>query len=292
VKPASFAYEAPTTLREAAALLSEHGPDAKLIAGGQSLVPVLALRLARFDTLVDLNGVDELDYVRHADGNLVVGAMTRQATIESDRLVARYAPVLARATRHIGHFQIRNRGTIGGSISHADPAAEYPAVALAMDAVMHVTSKNGSRTARAVDFFTGPMTSEMAEDEILDSISFPVWSPGSGFSVQEVARREGDFAAAGVVAGVTVEDGIVSRAGVALFGVAGTPTRTSAAEATLTGQPVGSLDLTEIGRLALADVDAVADIHASVRYRTQVGARLVTKALAEAISEATTEAAA
>jgi carbon-monoxide dehydrogenase medium subunit len=286
VKAASFAYSAPTSVPEAVDLLAEGGDDAKVLAGGQSLVPILALRLSRFGMLVDLNRVDDLDYVRHADDHLVVGAMTRQATIEEDLLARRYAPVLAKATRLIGHFQIRNRGTLGGSVAHGDPAAEYPAVAVALDARMNVVSRSGTRRIAARDFFVGPMTNALVDGELLESVAFPVWAPGSGFAVREAARREGDFAAAGVVAAATVESHTVTRVAVALFGMGPTPIRLDAVEAGMLGADPRSLDLTGIGREGVADLQPPADVHASGGYRRRVGAVLVAQALGEAFEEA------
>jgi carbon-monoxide dehydrogenase medium subunit len=286
VKPAPFVYEAPTSLSEAVDCLAGYGDEAKVLAGGQSLVPVLALRLSRFEALVDLNGVGELDFIRQEDGSVVVGAMTRQATVEKDRLVHRSVPALAMATRHIGHFQIRNRGTLGGSIAHGDPAAEYPAVVVALDATISVMGSSGRRQIAARDCYDGPMTTTLTDDEILESVAFPIWGPGSGFAVREIARREGDFAAAGVVAGVTLEDGRISRAAVALFGMGPTPVRAHDVEAQLLGLAPGAVDLEDIGRAAVADIDPPSDVHASGHYRTRVASRLVADALQSALQEA------
>jgi carbon-monoxide dehydrogenase medium subunit len=286
VKPAPFDYCAPTSLEEAVEALATADGDAKVLAGGQSLVPVLALRLSRFDRLVDLNRIDELDRVSVREGGLVVGAMTRQATVETDLLVHRHMPVLTKATRLIGHFQIRNRGTLGGSIAHGDPSAEYPAVALAMDARMHVVSAAGAREVAAADFFVGPMTSSLADDEILESVTFPLWGAGSGFAVREVARREGDFAAAGVVAAVTVADGTITRAALSLFGMGPTPVRLPALESRLAGTEHRTADLAALGREAVESLEPPSDIHASGSYRRRVAAGLIAQALTEALEEA------
>ena len=291
MKPAPFTYEAPTTLAEAVDVLGRYGDEAKVLAGGQSLVPVLALRLARFEALVDLNRVEELAYVREDDGAVVIGAMTRQATVEADPLVRRAVPVLAEATRLIGHFQIRNRGTLGGSIAHGDPAAEYPAVVTALDGTVTVAGPNGHRQIAAADLYDGPMTSTLADEEILAAVSFPVWGPGSGFAVREMARREGDFATAGTVVGVTVADGKISRAAISLFGMGPVPLRARAAEAQLVGAQVSGdgatgLDLTEVGQAAVAGIDPPSDVHASGRYRARVASRLVARALESALQEA------
>jgi carbon-monoxide dehydrogenase medium subunit len=280
-------YEQPTTLDEAVDCLAGYGDEAKVLAGGQSLVPLLALRLSRFEALVDLNRVDELAYIREDDGFVVVGAMTRQASIETDPLIRRSVPVLSAATRLIGHFQIRNRGTLGGSVAHADPAAEYPAVVVALDATITAVGPGGRRVIRADACYDGPMTTTLADDEILESVAFPVWGQGSGFAVRERARREGDFATAGVVAGVTVADGRIIRAALAFFGMGPIPVRAHDVESQLVGTERGSADFTEIGESAVAHLDPPSDVHASAQYRRRVAARLVTSALSSALEEAT-----
>lgn len=256
-----------------------------MLAGGQSLVPILALRLARFATLVDLNAVRDLDYVRHDADQLVIGAMTRQADIEKDELVARYAPLLARATPHIGHFQIRNRGTLGGSVVHADPAAEYPAVAVALGATMNLIGPAGPRAVPAGEFFVGPLMSAIEDDEILESISYPIWSGRCGFAVQEIARREGDFAMAGAAVGIGVEAGTVRRASGALFGVGSTPVPLVLDH--LVGESAASLDTRAIAADATAELTPPDDVHASGRYRRHLAAVLVARVLDEAVLEAT-----
>jgi carbon-monoxide dehydrogenase medium subunit len=290
VKPAPFAYEAPTTLSEAVSCLAAHGDEAKVLAGGQSLIPVLALRLARYEALVDLNRVEGLDNIRQEGSTVVVGAMTRQVTVGRDPLLRAAVPALSEATRLIGHDQIRNRGTLGGSVAHGDPAAEYPAVALALDATVTVVGPSGSRTIEAEDLYDGPMSTTLAEDEILTAVAFPVWGPGSGFAVREVARREGDFATAGVVAGVTVSDGRISRVALALFGVGATPQRFRQAEEELLGADTGTVDLADFGRTLAQQLDPPNDVHASTTYRTRVAARLVAEALHMALGTARQEA--
>ena len=197
MKPAPFEYHAPESLADVTALLAEHGDEAKVLAGGQSLVPMLALRLTRFEHIIDLNRVDELRGVERANGTLTVKSMTRQAAVEHDTAAGEAVPLLAEALPLIGHFQIRNRGTVGGSIAHADPASELPAVALALDAELEVAGANGTRRVPAADFFLGTWTTSIGEDEILSAVHFPVWQGRTGFAVEEVARRSGDFALAG-----------------------------------------------------------------------------------------------
>ena len=237
VKAAPFEYHAPETLEEALALLAEFGDEAKVLAGGQSLVPVLALRLARFGHLLDLNRIPALRYVAVADGITRIGAMTTQATIGGSQDVLSGVPLLARATAHIGHFQIRNRGTIGGSLSHADPGAEYPAVAITLDAEIVLASSRGTRTVAATEFFTGTFSTTAEPDEILTEIRFAGRPQGfavsgpQGSAVVEMARRHGDFALAGVACAVELDsDERIRSLRLGVFGVASAPVRAVAAE--------------------------------------------------------------
>lgn len=285
MKPAPFDLVRPASLDEAVRLMVEAGDEGKVLAGGQSLVPLLALRLARFSTLVDLNRVEELDYIRTAGNEITIGAMTRQATIEHDPLIARELPLLARATAHIGHFQIRNRGTIGGALSHADPAAESPAVALALDARMTVVGPGGTRTVPARDFFLGPLTSALDDDEILESVSFPLQPGASGAAVREIARRSGDFATVGALAAVTTEDGRLSRISVVLFGVGPTPQRLELDD--LIGSSVADLDRRALADRAMAAVHPSDDIHAAGEYRRHLAGVLTPRVIGEALAEAT-----
>jgi carbon-monoxide dehydrogenase medium subunit len=286
VKPAPFEYHAPETIRDVVALLAEHGDECKPLAGGQSLVPMLALRLTRFEHLVDLNRVDELAGVRRDNDTLTVGATTRQATIERSE-PARAVPLLARAAPLIGHFQIRNRGTVGGSLAHADPAAELPAVALALDAQLEVATEAGRHTVPAADFFLGTWTTSLAPDELLTAVRFPVWDGRCGFVVDEVARRAGDFALAGVAAGLALDaSGAIQRATIALFGMAGTPVRAPTAETALIGSHPDPAELREVAQLAVRDLDPPDDVHASSTYRRSVGAHLVERSLTRALDEA------
>ncbi len=287
MKPAPFEYHAPESLSDVTALLAEHGDEAKVLAGGQSLVPMLALRLTRFEHIVDLNRVEQLRGVTRANGTLTVRSMTTQRTVEHDAAAGEAVPLLAQAIPLIGHFQIRNRGTVGGSIAHADPASELPAVALALDAELEVIGASGTRTVSAADFFVGTWTTTVGEDEILSAVHFPVWTGNVGFAVEEVARRSGDFALTGVVAAVEVDGaGDVSRAGISFLGMASTPVRARQAEEALVGTAPDATELEEIGRLAVADTDPTADVHASAEYRKHVGAHLVVRALDRALGAA------
>ncbi|HEX5947712.1 MAG TPA: xanthine dehydrogenase family protein subunit M [Acidimicrobiales bacterium] len=288
MKPAPFDYHAPTTADEAVGLLAELGDTAKLIAGGQSLVPMLALRLAVFEHLVDLGRVGDLRGVEHVDGSVRIGAATTQATVERSADVAAAVPLLARATPLIGHFQIRNRGTVGGSLAHADPAAEYPAVALALDASFEILSPGGRRTVPAADFFDGLWSTALGDDELLAAVTFPVWTGRCGFAVQEFARRHGDFAIAGAALAVELgDDDRVRRCAIGLLGLGSTPERATAAEEALVGAGVDDVDAEEVGRLAVSALDAVpSDLHGSADYRRRVGAAMVTRAWRAASEEA------
>jgi carbon-monoxide dehydrogenase medium subunit len=288
VKPAPFEHHAPATVEEVVGLLAELGDGAKVLAGAQSLIPMLALRLAVFDHLVDLGRVEGLSGIERRNGHLWIGAGTTQATIERSAEVTEAVPLLARATPYIGHFQIRNRGTIGGSVAHADAAGEYPAVALTLDAEIEALGPNGSRTVPAGEFFTGLWSTALAEDEVLTGIRFPVWTGRCGFAVEELARRHGDFAIAGATVAVELGDGdTVSRCAIGLLGMASTAQRGSAAEAAVTGVAVGDVSPEEVGQAAVSELSNVpSDLHGSADFRTKVGSVMVTRAWQRAIEEA------
>ena len=288
MKSSAFQYHRPETAADAAALLGELGDGAKVLAGGQSLIPMLALRVAAFEHLVDIGRVGDLVGIERRNECVRVGAATTQATIEHSVEIARSVPLLARSTPLIGHFQIRNRGTIGGSIAHADPAAEYPAVALALDARIEVLSPRGSREISADAFFNGWFTTSMAPDELLTGVAFPVWSGRCGFAVREFARRTGDFAVAGAVVALALDDDErVLQCAISLFGMGPTPRRAPSTEAAATGVAAGDLSAEEIGHNAVAELSAVpSDLHGSSSYRSRVGAAMVTRAWAAAQEEA------
>jgi carbon-monoxide dehydrogenase medium subunit len=288
VKPAPFEYHAPASAADAVALLAELGDGAKVIAGGQSLVPVLAMRLAVFDHLIDIRKVAELRVIAEHDDCVWIGAGTTEAEIGGSELIARRVPLLSRATPLIGHFQIRNRGTIGGSLAHADAAAEYPAVALALDARLEALSPRGQRTIPAAEFFTGIWETALEPDELLTGVSFPVATGRQGFAIEEFARRSGDFAIAGAAVAVDLDDRRrIGRLAIGLFGLGPTPLRAAAAEAAAAGTAADGADTTEIGHAAVADLDSVpSDLHGSGDYRKKVGAAMVAKAVRRAITEA------
>jgi carbon-monoxide dehydrogenase medium subunit len=283
LKPAPFAYHRPTTAADAVGLLAEFGDGAKVLAGGQSLIPMLALRLAVFDHLVDVGRVEGMTGIERRNGSLWIGAGTTDAVVEHSSAVAASVPLLTRATPFVGHFQIRNRGTVGGSLAHADPAAEYPAVALALDASLEALSPRGARAIPAAEFFTGLWSTALEPDELLTGVAFPVWSGRCGFAVEELARRHGDFAIAGAAVAVAFgDDDQVQRCAISLIGMGSTPLRAPAAEAAA----LDHVDAAEVGRLAVTGLDPPSDLHGSAEYRTRVGAVLVERALTAALEDA------
>lgn len=280
-------YEAPKTVSEALELLAEHQDEASVLAGGQSLIPLLALRLAQPAVLIDINGIDELSGVSAADGWVAVGAMTREYVAEESQIVADAVPLLAAALPLIGHEAIRSRGTIGGSLAHADPAAELPAVARALDAEFVVRGPSGERVVPAAEWFEGYLTTSRRPDELLVEARFPAARPGTGISFQEVARRHGDFAMVGLATSVTLSDGVISDARLAFAGVSDVPARATGAEDLLVGQRPSAGLFDEAARRAAADIDPPADLHGSAEYRKKVAAALVRRGLREAVDDAT-----
>lgn len=288
MKPPPFEYAAPGTVEEAIALLERGEGEAMLLAGGQSLVPLLAMRLARPALLVDLRRIGGLVGLREEGQTLVVGAMTPKRELERSELVARRQPLLRAATLLIGHPPIRNRGTVGGSLAQADPAAEYPAVALLLDAELRAVGRSGPRSIAARDFFLGPLTTALAPAEVLVEVRWPVLAPRTGWSIQEIARRPGDYALAGAAATLTLDGGgSVAEARLALFGVRPTPLRATAAEEILTGQPPDDARLERAARAVVDGIeDPLEDVHASAAYRCHLAGVVAARALAEAAQRA------
>ena len=278
MKPAPFKYASPESLEEATSLLQQHGDDAKVLAGGQSLIPLMNMRLARPGVLVDINHVAGLDGVSR-NGGLTIGTNTRHVTVLRSPEVRAYAPIVSEAMRHVGHVGIRTRGTFGGATAHADPAAEIPAVLLALDAQVTVQGPQGTRTIAADDFFVSTFTTELEDDEIVTAVQLPSPLDHAAWSFHEVSRRHGDFALVGVAAVAELDgSGNVSRARIALSGVADTPVRVTEAEDSLVGRaPADGAD--EAGRLAEQQLDPPSDFHATSTYRREVAGALVTRAL-------------
>jgi len=281
-----FEYEAPATVAEAVELLTKHQDEASVLAGGQSLIPLLALRLARPAMVIDINGLDELSGVSVTDGRVAIGAMTRDYAAEESDAVADAVPLLAAALPFIGHEAIRSRGTIGGSLAHADPAAELPAVALALDAEFVVRSQSGDRVIPAGEWFEGYLTTARSADEILVEVRFPAAARGTGVCFQEVARRHGDFAIVGLAVSLTVAGGSITDARLAFAGVSDVPVRAADAEQLLVGETPSADLFAAAATRATADLDPPADLHGSPDYRRKVAAALVRRGLQAAADNA------
>jgi aerobic carbon-monoxide dehydrogenase medium subunit len=279
-------YEAPETVSEAVELLAEHVDQASVLAGGQSLIPLLALRLAHPAMLIDINGIAALSGVSASDGWVAIGAMTREYIAEESAIVADAVPLLAAALPLIGHEAIRSRGTIGGSLAHADPAAELPAVARALDAEFVVRARSGERVIAAADWFEGFLTTSRRPDELLVEVRFPTARRGTGISFQEVARRHGDFAIVGLAASLTLSDGVISDARLAFSGISDVPVRAADAEDLLVGERPSPELFDEAARRATQDFDPPADLHGSSDYRKKVAAALVRRGLRAAADNA------
>ncbi|MBA2556289.1 MAG: xanthine dehydrogenase family protein subunit M [Chloroflexi bacterium] len=288
MKPVAFEYYRATSPDEALALLRQHGYEAKLLAGGQSLIPAMNFRLAQPGVLIDLNRVAELAFVEASGGALRIGAMTRQRTAERSEQVAAHAPLLVEALHHTAHPQIRNRGTIGGSIAHADPAAEVPTVMLALGASFELRGAEGSREVAAGDFFTGFFGTALEPEEMVASITIPAAAERTGWAFEEVARRHGDYALAGVAAVLSLDErGQLRDARIALLSVADRPVLAESASALLAGQTPSPALVAEAAELASqGDIDPPSDIHASAEYRRRLVRVLTRRTLSRALERA------
>ena len=286
MKPAKFEYFAPTSLTEALELLDEHGDDAKVLAGGQSLMPLMNMRLARPKVIVDINRVPGLDYISSTpDGGLAIGALNRQRSVERSAVVKEKFPVLSAAMPSIGHFQIRNRGTVGGSISHADPSAELPALCLALDGEFVISSASNQRVLKPEDFFISHLTTAIEPGELLTEIRLPARSEEWKWGFQEVCRRQGDFAMVGAVSLLQLDgDGVCQSACITMFGVGGTPLRIRRAEEALLGNRINGSVLEDVSKIVSEELDPDSDIHASATYRKEVGGVIARRTLETAIS--------
>lgn len=276
MKAPPFAYARPGSVTEAIAILAAD-PEAKVIAGGQSLVPLLAMRLARPSTLVDIARIAELSYLRHDGAAVHIGAALRQRDLERSA-EARAVPLLVAVLPHIGHREVRNRGTVGGSLAHADPAAELPAVAVTLGATLLAQGPGGERSISARDFFLGPFETALREDEVLTGIRVPAARPGDRFAFEEVARRHGDFALCGVAAAVHVADDRATQVSLGLLGVAGRPLSIDVTEAVTAGA-----DLAGIGADIASRITPAGDLHASAGYRRRLARELVVRCLSRTL---------
>ena len=283
MKPAPFDYYAPDSIDEACRLLAEAGGGAQVLAGGQTLMPLLNLRMSQPFVLVDIGRIAALKGIARSQGGVRIGPMTRQCDALADATLAQALPVLVTALRHVGHHQTRNRGTVGGSIALGEPAAELPAVAVALGATIEISSARGSRQVAAADFYLGPYLTVLEPDELVTAIDFPDWPAGSVPIFREVATRPGDFALVGLVGALTIEDGRIARAGLAWFGMGPTPIRARQAEAGLIGAAHEGLDVERLAELALADTAPFDDSHASAEYRRTVGRRIFARTLTDAL---------
>ncbi|RAI38669.1 FAD binding domain-containing protein [Rhodoplanes roseus] len=282
MKLPNFDYACPTSLAEAIDLLARHDGDAKPISGGQSLMPMLAFRLAAPSLLVDLRLVPGLDRITVDESGVELGARVRWRDVEADERLARACPLLAAAIPHIAHYQIRNRGTIGGSLAHADPAAELPAVALACAAEIVIEGPDGRRVVAAQDFFLGPLTTALEPAELIVAVRFPPWPAARRHGFQEFSRRRGDFALAGVALFFDEESGLIGNAHVAGFGIGDVPQRLAGAEAELNGRAPTLETFAAAARAAAAEVAPQTDIHAEADYRRALLGTLTERTLAQA----------
>lgn len=287
MKPPVFDYYDPLTLEEALDLLDRYGAEGKVLAGGQSLMPLLAMRLARPAALIDLNRIGGLSSIRLEDGVLWIGAMARQRDVEMDPEVSRRLPLLVEALRHVGHLQIRTRGTVGGSLAHADPAAELPALLLCLDGEVVAASRRGTRTIPARDLFIGYLTTSLEPTEILTGIRVPLPLPGTGGAFVELSRRHGDFALVGVAATVRLgPHGAIDEVRIAFTGCGPVPVRAEDAERHLRGARPSDGLWEEAGELAARGLEPDSDLHASGAYRKRVAAVLAARALGRAAERA------
>jgi carbon-monoxide dehydrogenase medium subunit len=284
MKPVAFKYFAPRTLDDALDLLAAHGQDGKILAGGQSLVPAMNFRLARPTSLIDINRIDTLDYVREHGGELRIGALARHARFEAPVADGALSALLPRVARHIGHVPIRSRGTFCGSLAHADPASEWCLLAATLDAEFVIVSRRGQRNLRPNEYFVGALTTTLEPDELLTEIRLPLLDDGWRTGFAEFSRRAGDFALAMCAALMRWEDGRIVEVRIGIGGATDRPARIAAAEAVLIGANSGSGILREAGDIAAEAIDPLEDIHASGAFRRDLVRAMVVRALDEALT--------
>jgi aerobic carbon-monoxide dehydrogenase medium subunit len=284
MKPAPFDYYAPATVDEACKLLAEAGGGATVLAGGQTLMPLLALRMSQPFIVVDINRIAALRGVSRAQGVTRVGPILRQNEGIADKTLGEAQPLLVTALRHVGHHQTRNRGTVGGSIALGEPAAELPATALALGASVEVQSVRGARRLAVDGLYLGPYATSLEKDELITSIHIPEWPSGTVYLFREVTRRPGDFALVGLTGALAVSNGKIERAGIAWFGMGPTPMKARKVEQALVGQSIHGLDAKALAEEAIADTAPFDDLHATAEYRRTVGRRVFARALSEALN--------
>lgn len=283
MKPPSFDYAAPASVEEAVALLGDDDRETKVLAGGQSLIPLLSLRLAHPDLLVDLRRIDALDAIEHERDRVVVGAMATQRDAETNHLLHELCPLVPEALANVAHPQIRSRGTVGGSVAHGDPAAELPAVLVALDATVRAVGPAGARTIAAADLYAGMMTTTLAEDEVLTAVELPVAPQGSGWGCVEVARRAGDYAMAGAVAQMTREGRSLTDVRLVLFGVSDTPARIGNVERALAGADATQEAIAEAAGSTADELKLMGDRRVDEEYSRHLACVVAKRALTAAL---------
>lgn len=284
--PAAFEYSSPKSVAEAIALLAKHGADAKILAGGMSLIPLMKLRMAAPKHLIDLNGIAELSYIRESDGHLTIGALTREAELDESALIRDKYPIIADTAAVIGDPLVRNMATVGGNLAHADPANDHPATMLALSAEVVATGPKGQRTIALSDLFTGLFTTSLAFDEILTEIRIPTPPANSGGAYLKVERKVGDFATAAVAAQVTLDGNICKRVGIGLTNVGATPIEATRAEKALQGKAADEANINEAARIAAEEAEPSEDLRGSVDYKRSLIRVLTGRALRLAIARA------
>jgi carbon-monoxide dehydrogenase medium subunit len=284
MKPSAFEYASPATLAEAVSLLQSGNGNAKVISGGQSLMPMMAFRLAVPELLVDLRHIPDLNVIRIAEDGVHLGARVRWCDIAGDARLLKAHPLLAEAITHVAHYQIRNRGTVGGSVAHADPSAEMPGVALTCNALLTIVGSNGTRIEQASTFFTGSLQTTLEPDEILTEIHLPTWPAARRWAFKEFARRKGDFAMAGVALFYDLDsERLATNAHIGAIGVSDCPIRLTAAEAALNGNAVNDTTIAAVAAAARVEIDPPSDIHAPAAYRRALVGTLLARGLAQSI---------
>jgi CO/xanthine dehydrogenase FAD-binding subunit len=287
MKPAPFRYVAAASLEEALALKAEHGDEAKFLAGGQSLIPAMNFRMAQPAVLIDLNGLEALAYVRAEGDTVRIGALTRYRTLQRDKAITTKVALMAEALPEVAHPAIRNRGTLGGNLSHADPASELPAVVLALGGTLHARSKTGARAITARNFFAGVLTTALTADELLSEIELPVLPPRSGTCFMEVARRRGDYAMMGVACTVTLDaSGVCIEARLAYCNAGETPMAAPKATEALKGQKIDENVARAAGETAKSEIHPFGNVHASIDYQRHLAGVLTRRALLAAAARA------
>jgi aerobic carbon-monoxide dehydrogenase medium subunit len=282
MKPAAFEYQRPASLSEALQALGRHGERAKILAGGQSLVPMMNLRLARCEVIVDINRIPGLDQIRADANTLAIGALARHTSVRESAVVAKHCPLLSEAYRHIAHLPIRNRGTIGGNISHADPASEVPAVLIATDATIVAKTAQGERNIAARDFFLGALQTALKPNEMVTEIRVPVAPANQGWAFEEESTRKGDFALAAVAATLTIAGGTCTQLALAAAGMGDRPVRLTALEALIKGKALDDALIKQAATLAKTSVNPDSSYHADANFRRDLVEALTERALRQA----------